>query len=122
MPSVTLPVDGSRVQMISTGKVQPAHDWSDGKRSDSQKRDPNTGMPIWLIDCVIDDDGASRSATAGVEVGSLDEPKPTKWQPVIFRGLIVSIYVDRAGRIGMRWSAEEVLAGAAKAGPQAVAS
>ena len=115
MPSVTLTIDGGRVQMISTGKVAPAHEWSDGKRSESQKRDPNTGMPVWVVDCLIDDDEASRATTAGVEVQALDEPRPVKFRPVEFVGLTANIYVTRAGALGMRFSAESIAAPGLKA-------
>jgi hypothetical protein len=110
MPNVVLPIDSERITLIGTGKVAAAFAWVDGKRSDQQKRDPDTGMPMWIIDAVIDDDSA-RSATAGIEVpAGIDEPKIAKWRPVQFRGLSVSIYVDRAGRLGMRWSADELVA------------
>lgn len=122
MPQVVLPIDAGRVQMISTGKVSPAHMWADGKRSESQKRDPNTGAPVWVVDVVIDNDDDARSATAGVEVQAIDEPKPRKWQPVQFAGLVVTAYVDRAGRIAMRWTAEEIADGAAPARPVAAVS
>lgn len=122
MPQVVLPIDGTRVTMISTGKVAASHAWADGKRSESQKRDPNTGALVWVVDVVIDNEDDARSATAGVEVQSIDEPKPRKWQPVWFAGLVVTAYVDRAGRIAMRWTAEEIVDGTPAARPVSAAS
>lgn len=107
----TFAVDSSRTTMIATGKVTAVTEWTDGKRTDNPKRDPNTGMPLWLIDCLVDDD-AARSTVAGVEVGSLTQPVVQKLRPITFVGLAVSVYVNRSsGALTARWSAENVAGG-----------
>lgn len=120
MPS--FPIDSSRAVMIATGKVMPVTEWTDdGRRTDVQKRDPNTGMPVWLIDCLVDDDDAARAVVAGVEVPALDEPKIAKFRPVVFEGLTMSCYVKRqTGALVTRWSAEGLAE--AHIRPSAVAS
>lgn len=105
MPSY--PIDVDRATMVATGKVLPVTEWTaDGKRTDTPKRDPNTGAPVWLVDCLVDDDDATRAVVAGVEVPSIETPAPPKYSPVVFEGLTVDVYVKRAtGALVARWSA-----------------
>lgn len=104
------PIDSTRATLVATGKVTPVNEWTtDGKRTDNQKRNPDTGMPLWIIDCLVDDDDAARSAVAGVEVGSPVQPVVQKFRPVAFVGLTLNVYVQRqSGALVCRWSAEEI--------------
>lgn len=104
-------IDSDRTVMIATGKTAPVFEWVEGAGRGAErpvKRDPATGMPLWLVDCLVDDDSA-RSTIAGVEVGSLDQPIVQKLRPITFRGLRVDVYVNRSsGSLVARWSAESI--------------
>lgn len=107
----TIPVDLSRVQFIGTGKVIPKAEYvdlSDGSRraSGEQARD-DAGTPLWTVDVIVDDDDARRAEAIGVTVASYDEPVTPKWQPVKFREVTATIYVDqRSGRATVSLRAE----------------
>jgi hypothetical protein len=117
----TFNIDSDRTVMIATGKVAPVFEYVEGGPRGADrpvKRDPNTGFPLWLVDCLVDDD-AARSTVAGVEVPSVDAPVVQKLREIKFRGLVVSCYVNRStSALSVRWSAE----GIEGARPQAVAS
>ena len=104
----TLPIDTTRYAMICTGKVSPVSEWSDGKPTGQQARDANTGMPLWNVDVLVDDD-ADRSTVASVVIGSLDEPRVRKLAPIAFVGLTANVYVNRRTQaLTLRFSADAV--------------
>lgn len=97
----TIPVDADRVVLIGTGKVSAKAEYgqlSDGstRPTGNQARDESTGLPLWVIDVLVDDDDARRAEVIGVTVPCADEPTCPKYQPVRFRGVIARIYSDRA--------------------------
>src|SRR3954470_1722167 len=107
-PMPTYNIDSARTTMIATGKVTPVFEWIEGAPRNAErpvKRDPNTGFPLWVLDCLVDDD-AARSLVARGEGPSLDAPVISKLRPVEFEGLSVSVYVNRASsQLVARWSA-----------------
>jgi len=105
------PIDTSRFPLFATGKVTAVTEWIDGKPSKNQQRDADTGMPLWMVDVLIDDD-AARSTVAGVQVGSPTEPQVQKFRPVEFAGLAVSVYVNRkTNTMSMRFKADHIATG-----------
>lgn len=94
-----IPVDTSRITLVGTGKVAPKAEWvelSDGSRRPSGEQDrDDRGYRLWTVDVIVDDDDARRAEAVGVVVASMDEPVTPKWQPVIFAGLVASVYKDR---------------------------
>lgn len=114
----TFNIDSARTTMIATGKIAPVFEWVEGAPRNAErpvKRDPNSGFPLWVVDCLVDDD-AARSTVAGVEVPSLDMPQVAKLRPVEFEGVSVSCYVNRqTSALVARWSATGIAGNGHKA-------
>jgi hypothetical protein len=96
----SIPVDLSRCTLIGTGKVSTKAEYvtlSDGstRASGNQAKDEATGLPLWVIDVLVDDDDARRAEVVGVTVPAAEEPVTTKWRPVAFRNVTATIYTDR---------------------------
>lgn len=94
-----IPIDTSRLVLVATGHVSSKAEYvqlSDGSRkaSGNQAKDPDTGMPLWVIDCLVDGETERRAEIVGVTVGSHDEPTVQKYRPIVFRGLVATIYQD----------------------------
>lgn len=110
----TIPIDTNRVSFIGTGKAAARAEYvelSDGnrRRSGNQAKDEATGLPLWVVDVLVDDDDADRAEVVGVKVASYDEPRTEKWKPVRFTGLSVLPYVDRgSGRVGLSFRADGI--------------
>lgn len=110
----SIPVDLSRCTLIGTGKVSAKAEYvelSDGQRraSGNQAKDEATGLPLWVVDVLVDDDDARRAEVVGVTVPFPDEPACPKWRPVAFRNVTATIYVDRAsGRAQVSLKAESM--------------
>src|SRR2546421_2527232 len=79
-----IPVDTYRLNLIGTGKVAGKQQYaqlSDGSsRRTGNQAINDDGIPLWVVDCLIDDDDASRAEVVGVTVAALDEPQVTKVQ------------------------------------------
>lgn len=109
-----IPVDTSKVQFISTGKAAARAEYvelSDGsrRRSGNQAKDQDSGMPLWVVDVLVDDPDSDRAEVVGVRVASWDEPITAKWQPVKFRSLVAVPYVDRSSnRVALSFRAEGI--------------
>ncbi|WP_433506757.1 hypothetical protein ACQP04_09870 [Pseudonocardia halophobica] len=103
----SIPVDLSRCTLIGTGKVSARAEYvelSDGSRraSGQQATDPDTGLPLWTVDVLVDDDDARRAEVVGVTVPAAEEPACPKWRPVAFRDVTATPYVDRqSGRVAV---------------------
>jgi hypothetical protein len=108
----TFPIDATRATLIATGKSTPVLEWIEGAARGAvrpQQRDENSGLLLWVVDVLIDDDDATRAAVAGVQVPSLDAPVVQKFRPVAFTGLRVDVYVQRAtGALVCRWTADGI--------------
>lgn len=122
----SIPVDLSRCVLVGTGKVSSKAEYvelSDGQRraSGNQAKDESTGLPLWVVDVLVDDDDARRAEVVGVTVPSADEPVAPKWRPVGFRNVTATIYVDRAsGRAQVSLKAEGMESGV-KSAPSSAA-
>ena len=71
----TIPVDTTRITLIGTGKAAARAEYvelSDGsrKRSGNQAKDETSGMPMWVVDVLVDDDDADRAEVISVKVAS----------------------------------------------------
>lgn len=115
-----LPIDTSRVAFIGTGKTAARAQYaelSDGSRRrvpDAQAKDDN-GVPLWVVDVLVDDPDADRAEVVGVRVASFDEPITAKWQPVRFKNLVAMPYVDRqSGRVALSFRADGIEGAASK--------
>ena len=114
----SIPVESSRITFIGTGKAAARAEYaelSDGskRRSGNQARevrdDGTLGLPLWVVDVLVDDDDADRAEVVGVKVASADQPVTAKWQPVRFVGLSVSPYVAQGtGRVALSFTAEGI--------------
>jgi hypothetical protein len=103
------------MRMDATGVVNKVMEWgqdAQGKRfkTETQERDPDTGMPKWGLEVFHRrvNFGEDCTVTAMVEVGAAERPDPMPMTPVVFEGLQVSIYKNKAGGLEERWSAESV--------------
>lgn len=110
----SIPVDMSRVTLIGTGKTASKAEYgelSDGSRraTGNQAKHAESGLPLWTVDVLVDDDEARRAEVVGVTVASADEPVCEKWKPVRFRGLVATIYNDQAsGRATVSLKADAI--------------
>lgn len=108
----SIPVDLFRCTLIGTGKVSSKAEYvelSDGSRkaSGNQAKDEATGLPLWVVDVLVDDDDARRAEVVGVTVPCADEPVTPKWRPVGFHNVTATVYVDRSsGRAMVSMKAE----------------
>jgi hypothetical protein len=115
-----IPVDTDRLNLIGTGKVSPKAQYatlSDGssKRTGNQAT-TDDGMPLWVVDCLVDDDDATRSEVLGVTVAALDEPSVGKLKPVRFRGVSATVFRDQmTGQAKVSLKAEGIDGGQVKA-------
>lgn len=117
----TLPIEGSKITLIATGKVRPVAvyaELADGSRRrvpDSQEKN-DAGLPIWAVDVQLDDDEANRTEAISVKVPLADEPHPQKWTPITFVGLTCKPYIPNGShQIALSMRAEGIATGRAKA-------
>ncbi len=101
--------------MDATGVVNAVMQWgqdAQGKRfkTETQDRDANTGMPKWALEVFHRrvNFGEDCTVTTMVEVGAAEKPDPMPMTPVVFEGLEVSIFPNKAGGFSERWSAEAI--------------
>lgn len=99
----SLPIDGTKITLIATGKVRPVAvyaEMADGsnRRVPGAQEQTETGIPVWAVDVQLDDDDANRTEAISVKVAAVDEPHPAKWQPVTFTGLMCKPYIPNGGR------------------------
>lgn len=116
-----IPVDTSRLTLLASGKLMAKAEYaelSDGSRRrvpDSQAKDRDTGLPLWVVDCFLDDDEEEgRAEVVGVTVASREKPQVQKFRPVYFEGLVASAYV-RDGRTAFTFRATGIAAPQVKA-------
>jgi hypothetical protein len=109
------PIESPRMRMDATGVVNRVMEWgqdAQGKRfkTETQERDPDTGMLKWGLEVFHRrvNFGEDCTVTLMVEVGAAERPDPVPMTPVVFEGLQVSIYKNKAGGLEERWSAEAV--------------
>ncbi|WP_214370667.1 hypothetical protein [Pseudonocardia sp. H11422] len=108
-----IPVDTSRVQFIGTGKAAARAEYvelSDGsrRRSGEQAKDDH-GVPVWVVDVLVDDDESDRAEVVGVKVASYDEPRTEKWKPVRFVNLVAVPYVAQGtNRVALSMRADGI--------------
>lgn len=122
MASIKLPVDGSRVLLVATGKVHRVPVWDQNAKQmvrDSHARDVDTGFLLWSIDVVPDDgDENTRSEAVGVRVPVMGDSAPMvpRWQPILFEGLEVAVRGNRQGGFNAYWSATGIASAPARRG------
>ena len=108
------PIESRRMRMDATGVVNASMQWGekDGKRykTETQDRDPNTGMLKWGLEVFHRrvNFGEDSTVTASVEVGAAEKPDPAPMTPVVFEGLELSIFPNKAGGFQERWSADAI--------------
>ena len=109
------PIDSPRMRMDATGVVNAVMQWgqdAQGKRfkTETQDRDPNTGMLKWGVEVFHRrvNFGEDCTVTTMIEVGAAEKPDPVPMTPVVFEGLQVSVFPNRAGGLSERWSAEAI--------------
>lgn len=121
----TLPIEGSKITLIATGKVRPVAvyaELADGSKRrvpDAQEKN-DAGVPLWAIDVQLDDDEATRTEAISVKVPSTEEPRPQKWAPITFTGLTCKPYIPNGSRqIALSMRAEGIATGRASKPPAA---
>jgi hypothetical protein len=109
-----IPVDGTQITLLASGKIMAKADYAelaDGSRKrvpGAQATDRDTGLPLWIVDCFLDDDEEEgRAEIVGVTVGCYDKPQVQKFRPVEFIGLTASGYV-RDGRVAFSFRASGI--------------
>ncbi|MGF1648352.1 MAG: hypothetical protein ACFCVF_15725, partial [Kineosporiaceae bacterium] len=126
----TYAVDGARTVLVGTGNVEAVTEWMelpDGsrKRTDTQARHPETGMPLWGVEVLVSQVAYGRESmvTSRVNVGAPAEPRVARFAPVGFVGLVVDVRVNkRSGALSESWRAEEMTAPSTPAAASAGAS
>lgn len=115
-----IPIDSSRITLIGTGKAAERAEYielSDGsrKRSGNQAKGKDSGLPVWVVDVVVDDDSQDRAETIGVVIEQHEPPVTVKWQPVVFVNLRGVMYRDNAtGEPRMSLRADGIVAASAR--------
>lgn len=106
-----IPIDASKVRFVSTGKAAARAKYaelSDGSRKrvpDAQDQD-DTGRPLWMVDCIVDDPDADRAEVAGVKVPSYEVPEFRLGDEVRFVDLVAVPYVAQGtNRVAISWQA-----------------
>jgi hypothetical protein len=119
------PVESPRMRMDATGVVNRSMQWGQdgaGKRfkTETQDRHPGTGMPMWGVEVFQRrvNFGEDCTVTLMVEVGAAEKPDPVPMTPVVFEGLEVSIFPNKAGGQSERWSAEAIAEVQQRPGPK----
>jgi hypothetical protein len=125
-----IPVDASKVRLLASGKLSPKPAYAelaDGSRKripgeqaiDKNKFGEGTGLPLWVVDCYLDDDEEDgRAEVVGVTVTAVDRPSVTKFAPVNFTDLVATGYV-RDGRVSYSFKASGVVPAPARKGQAA---
>ncbi len=100
--------------MLSTGISNPVMEWGQNGdkrfKTETQERDPETGMPVWEVEVMYTGSnfGQECTITANVTVGAAEKPQPSPLTPITFTGLRVSVFVNKAKGLSERWSAEAI--------------
>jgi hypothetical protein len=95
------------VNLVSTGNVSPALDWQAQVPPGApkpQRRDPDTGLPVWVVDALDrTDPTASRASVVSVEVSSMTEPQVREFEPLELSAVSVSLYVAKSGQLNVSY-------------------
>ncbi len=91
--------------VFAAGPFEPVRDFEASKGDRFvQSKDKHTGLPLWVAE-VIDGDPAARQKSLRVKVAAPDQPTlpvphpGMPFVPVEFTGLMVTPYVNQAGRL-----------------------
>jgi hypothetical protein len=107
-------VDSPRQPMLSTGISNALMEWGQNGdkrfKTETQERDPETGMPMWEVEVMYTGSnfGQECTITANVTVGAAEKPTPAPLTPITFTGLRVSVYKNKANGLTERWEAEAI--------------
>lgn len=116
-------IDSKRQAMRSTGIVEEVFEWveRDGKRrpSDVQARDEESGMPLWSVEVIYQQQtwGRISSVTNRVVVGMPHRPVLAEFEPIEFVDLRAEVRVTQAGGLAESWTADRILDGKPTAQP-----
>jgi hypothetical protein len=95
------------VNLIATGNCAPALDWQaqvPPGASKPQRRDPDTGVPVWIVDALDrTDPTASRASMVSVEVTSMTQPQVREFEPIDLSEVAVSLYVTKTGQLNVSY-------------------
>lgn len=110
-----IPVDAARVRFIATGKGAARAEYvelSDGsrKRSGNQATD-DKGLPLWVVDVLVDDPEADRAEVVAVRIASTSEPVTRFGQELRFVNLVAFPYLSN-GRVALSFRADGIDGGA----------
>ncbi|ODU05556.1 MAG: hypothetical protein ABS81_07280 [Pseudonocardia sp. SCN 72-86] len=104
----------SRCRFVGTGKVAERAEYvelSNGerRRSGNQAKDETTGLPLYVVDVLVDDPDSDRAEIVGVKVASHDQPRTELGKEVKFRGLVALPYVMQGtNRVALSFTAEGI--------------
>ncbi|MEU8490037.1 hypothetical protein [Pseudonocardia alni] len=109
-----IPVDTTKITLIGTGKCAARAKY--GELADgTRKRIPDAqdtndeGVPMWIVDVLVDDPDADRAEIASVKVASYDEPTTERLKPVKFVGLVAVPYVAQGtNRVALSFRADGI--------------
>ena len=112
-----IPVDFAQVfphGVFAAGPFEPVRDFEASKGDRFvQSKDKTTGLPLWVAE-VIDGDPQARQKSLRVKVAAADQPmlpSPPAGMPFVaveFAGLMVTPYVNQAGRLAFSLKAAGV--------------
>ena len=112
-----IPVDFAQVfphGVFAAGPFEPVRDFEASKGDRFvQSKDKQTGLPLWVAE-VIDGDPSARQKSLRVKVAAADQPmlpSPPPGMPFVaveFAGLMVTPYVNQAGRLAFSLKATGV--------------
>lgn len=114
-----IPVDTTRMEIITTGNINPVMAWvtnPDGSRHRSDVQAENEqGQPLWFVEILRQTTvfGEGRTTAVPVQVPAPQEPSVAPMGKTNFRGLEADFFVSK-GQLRERWSAEGIEPAAAQ--------
>lgn len=91
------PLDSDRLNLIFAGTILPKPLFENGVRVEGRQATDEYGVPVWVMDCLVDtdEDSGERAEIIGVQVSSPVQPVVKKWSSVRFENLEAGVYLDR---------------------------
>ena len=109
-----IPVDTTRVRFVGTGKSAGRAKYaelSDGsRRRVPDQQDTNAdGVPMWVVDVLVDDPDSERAEVASVKIACYEVPSTKLGVEVKFVGLTALPYVAQGStRVSLSFTADSI--------------
>src|SRR4051812_5811701 len=109
-----IPVDQTRIRLVATGKGAALAQYAklaDGssKRVPDAQETNDAGVPMWVVDVIVDAPDADRAEIAAVKLAAYEVPLTRLGMEVKFIGLVALPYVQSGSNPGsLSFTAESI--------------